>query len=151
MIAPSDCIVEPIPSVELRTVYDLALVTVLDVVDLAELVDRLARPRRVWIMIPAALVDGVIDQLAPLLDPGDVVIDGGNTFHRLDIARPRVQQFTMGMGSHICLGASLARAELQTMIGALVARFPSMRLLEEEPQYRDSLVLRGLKHLRVQL
>ena len=39
VIVPSDCIVEPIPSVELRTVYDLALVTVLDVLDLAEFVD----------------------------------------------------------------------------------------------------------------
>jgi len=79
-----DCVVT---DVDADAVAELAADGATGAGDLAELVDRLARPRRIWIMIPAALVDGVIAQLAPLLDPGDVVIDGGNTFHRLDIAR----------------------------------------------------------------
>jgi 6-phosphogluconate dehydrogenase len=54
---------------------------------LQELVARMARPRAVWVMVPAAIVDQVIDQLAPLLEPGDIVIDGGNSYYRDDIAR----------------------------------------------------------------
>jgi len=55
--------------------------------DLADLVSKTSAPRRIWIMIPAAFVDQVIDDLTPLLEPGDVVIDGGNTFYRHDIDR----------------------------------------------------------------
>ena len=45
---------------------------------LPDLVARLAKPRTVWLMIPAGAVDGVIAELAPLLEPGDVLVDGGN-------------------------------------------------------------------------
>jgi 6-phosphogluconate dehydrogenase len=54
---------------------------------LPELVAKLAAPRTVWIMIPAAAVDGVIDELAPLLAPGDTIIDGGNSHYRDDVRR----------------------------------------------------------------
>jgi 6-phosphogluconate dehydrogenase len=54
---------------------------------LEELVGKLERPRSVWIMIPAGFVDSTIDELIPLLGPGDVVIDGGNSFFEDDIAR----------------------------------------------------------------
>jgi 6-phosphogluconate dehydrogenase len=54
---------------------------------LAELVAALPAPRHLWIMVPAALVDRVIDELAPLLEPGDVLIDGGNSHFPDDIAR----------------------------------------------------------------
>lgn len=53
---------------------------------LAELVELLRPPRAVWIMIPAAAVDSVIDELAPQLTAGDTVIDGGNS-HFVDDAR----------------------------------------------------------------
>ncbi len=54
---------------------------------LAELVSKLERPRAICIMLPAALVDATIDELAPLLAPGDVLIDGGNSHYQDDIAR----------------------------------------------------------------
>jgi 6-phosphogluconate dehydrogenase len=54
---------------------------------LARFVEQLATPRAVWIMVPAAFVGGLIDQLAPLLAPDDVVIDGGNSYYRDDLAR----------------------------------------------------------------
>jgi len=54
---------------------------------LAELVDQLAPPRAIWIMVPAGIVDAVIAQLRPLLTAGDIVIDGGNSHYRNDIRR----------------------------------------------------------------
>ena len=53
----------------------------------ADLVAKLAPPRTVWLMIPAAVVDGAIDELAPLLQKGDVIVDGGNSSHADDLAR----------------------------------------------------------------
>ena len=58
--------------------------TVLD--DLAR---RLAKPRVVWLMVPAAAVDATLDALLPKLDAGDVVIDGGNSYYRDDIVRAK--------------------------------------------------------------
>ena len=52
-----------------------------------ELVAKLATPRVVWIMVPAAFVDDTIEALAPHLEAGDIVIDGGNSYYRDDIAR----------------------------------------------------------------
>ncbi len=54
---------------------------------LEELVEALPPPRAVWLMGPAALVGGIVDGLADLLEPGDVVIDGGNSSYRDDLAR----------------------------------------------------------------
>ena len=55
--------------------------------DLQKLVSMLATPRAVWLMVPAAAVDQVLDDLTPLLSKGDIVIDGGNSYYRDDIAR----------------------------------------------------------------
>lgn len=54
---------------------------------LATLVKGLAAPRVVWLMLPAALVDHELAQLMPLLAPGDIVIDGGNSYYHDDIRR----------------------------------------------------------------
>ncbi len=54
---------------------------------LAALVAALERPRALWIMVPAGTVDGVIQELRPLLSPGDVLIDGGNSHYHDDIRR----------------------------------------------------------------
>ncbi|HXY27694.1 MAG TPA: decarboxylating 6-phosphogluconate dehydrogenase [Acidimicrobiales bacterium] len=54
---------------------------------LADLVAKLERPRAVWLMLPAAIVQSTLDQLVPLLDADDAVIDGGNSYYRDDIAR----------------------------------------------------------------
>ena len=52
-----------------------------------DLIARLAPPRAVWLMVPAAVVDDAIRELAPLLRQGDIVIDGGNSHYRDDIRR----------------------------------------------------------------
>ena len=55
--------------------------------ELSRFVSRLTTPRAIWMMVPAAVVDPTLDALLPLLAPGDVVIDGGNSWYRDDIRR----------------------------------------------------------------
>ncbi|MFC7547156.1 phosphogluconate dehydrogenase (NAD(+)-dependent, decarboxylating) [Plantactinospora sp. GCM10030261] len=50
-----------------------------DVASLAELAEKLTGPRAVWVMVPAAVTDATIDELAGVLDEGDIIIDGGNS------------------------------------------------------------------------
>lgn len=54
---------------------------------LAELVANLQAPRVVWLMVPAAVVDATLDELVPLLEAGDVVVDGGNSHYQDDLRR----------------------------------------------------------------
>jgi 6-phosphogluconate dehydrogenase len=54
---------------------------------LQEFVGKLTPPRAIWVMVPAAFTDETLDQLAKLLQEGDVLIDGGNSYYRDDIAR----------------------------------------------------------------
>ena len=54
---------------------------------LADFVQKLAKPRAVWLMVPAAVVDKSIHDLLPLLEPGDTIIDGGNSYYIDDIRR----------------------------------------------------------------
>ena len=56
---------------------------------LQELVNQLEPPRKIWIMVPAAFVGGTLEQLVPLLDEGDTVIDGGNSWYHLDVDRSK--------------------------------------------------------------
>jgi len=54
---------------------------------LAEFVKKLSKPRAIWLMVPAAAVDSVLGSLKPLLESGDIVIDGGNSYYHDDIRR----------------------------------------------------------------
>ena len=61
---------------------------------LEDFVAKLEKPRAIWLMLPAAIVDSTLDRLVPLLDGDDAVIDGGNSYYRDDITalkrwRPR--------------------------------------------------------------
>jgi len=66
----------------------------------------------------------------------------------LDITRPNVKPLTFGGGIHFCLGAQLARIEAEIAISTLLRRIPELRLDNvENPQWRPTFVLRGLKAL----
>ncbi|MBN8952004.1 MULTISPECIES: phosphogluconate dehydrogenase (NAD(+)-dependent, decarboxylating) [unclassified Rhizobium] len=54
---------------------------------LADFVSKLAKPRVVWLMLPAAIVDQELATIVPLLEEGDIVIDGGNSYYHDDIRR----------------------------------------------------------------
>ena len=56
-------------------------------VSLEDFVTRMATPRAVWLMVPATVVDELLARLIPLLEAGDIVIDGGNSYYRDDIRR----------------------------------------------------------------
>ena len=64
---------------------------------LEDLVGKLTAPRAIWLMVPAGLVQDTLDRLVPLLAPGDIVIDGGNSYYRDDIHRAEALR---GKGIH---------------------------------------------------
>jgi 6-phosphogluconate dehydrogenase len=55
--------------------------------DLKEFVGMLSKPRAVWMMVPAGAVDKVLEEVVPMLDSGDIVVDGGNSYYHDDIRR----------------------------------------------------------------
>ena len=56
---------------------------------LEDFVAKLEKPRAIWLMLPAAIVQSTLEQLMPLLDAEDAVIDGGNSYYRDDITRAK--------------------------------------------------------------
>jgi 6-phosphogluconate dehydrogenase len=68
-----------------------------DSASVAEMVAKLAPPRAVWVMVPVQATDQVIDEIAGLLDEGDLIIDGGNSRFTDDLARaPRLAERGLG-------------------------------------------------------
>ncbi|MFZ5856922.1 MAG: phosphogluconate dehydrogenase (NAD(+)-dependent, decarboxylating) [Chloroflexota bacterium] len=71
----------------LQAIADLEKQGAKGAASLADLVADLTAPRVIWLMLPAAIVDAVLGELVPLLQAGDIVIDGGNSYYHDDIRR----------------------------------------------------------------
>ncbi|MDW3217770.1 MAG: cytochrome P450 [Acidimicrobiales bacterium] len=65
----------------------------------------------------------------------------------LDVGRPDCQPLSFGFGVHHCIGAALARVEAEVGLGALLDRFPDLRLVRDTPEWRKTIVFRGLVDL----
>ena len=72
-----------------KAVEELAKEKAVGASSFADFVKKLDKPRAVWLMVPAAVVDKTIDELLPLLDRGDILIDGGNSYYIDDIRRAK--------------------------------------------------------------
>ena len=81
-----DCVVFDVSA---KAVDDLIKEKAVGTASLGEVVERLARPRAIWLMVPAAAVDNAIEALLPKLDSGDILIDGGNSYYVDDIRRAK--------------------------------------------------------------
>ena len=71
-----------------RAVEELVDEKALGSSSLADLAKKLEKPRGVWLMVPAAVVDKTIADLLPALEAGDTIIDGGNSYYVDDIRPP---------------------------------------------------------------
>ena len=72
-----------------KTVEELVRENAVGAADLRDMVQKLNAPRAIWLMVPAAVVDKMISTLLPLLEPGDTIIDGGNSYYIDDIRRAK--------------------------------------------------------------
>src|SRR6516225_5003417 len=81
-----DCVVFDMSS---KAVADLVAEKATGSSSLEDLVKKLAKPRAVWLMVPAAVVDETIAKVVPSLEPGDILIDGGNSYYIDDIRRAK--------------------------------------------------------------
>jgi 6-phosphogluconate dehydrogenase len=82
--AGHECVVYDVQVEAIKKLLNPGIVGASSFEDLAA---RLAKPRAIWLMVPAAVVDQTLAMLVPLLEAGDIVIDGGNSYYRDDIRR----------------------------------------------------------------
>ena len=86
-----DCVVF---DVNPAAVSKIANAKILGSVSIADLVSKLARPRTVWLMVPAGVTGKAVEDVASHMEPGDIIIDGGNSYYRDDILRAETLKST---------------------------------------------------------
>ena len=114
------------------------------VAGVTEMVEKLAEPRVVWVMVQRSVVQTVLDELQPLLSSGDTIIEGGNTYYKDSIARARkaadegIQYLDVGVSG----GVEGARKGACMMIGGNRDTF-----LHYEQLFKDLCVADGYGHM----
>ncbi len=84
--AGHECVVYDISP---KTVQDLVQEKAVGSTSIADMISKMKKPRALWLMVPAAIVDKSISEILPLLEPGDIFIDGGNSYYIDDIRRAK--------------------------------------------------------------
>jgi 6-phosphogluconate dehydrogenase len=87
-----------------QAVNELVKEKAIGATSLADLVKRLEKPRAIWLMVPAAVVDDTIADLSRYLEAGDILIDGGNSYYVDDLRR--VKQLSSQMIHYVDVGTS---------------------------------------------
>ena len=118
---------------------------------LADLVRKLGKPRALWMMVPAAAVDPTLQALVPLLEPDDVVIDGGNSHYHDDIRRAAdlhtrglhyvdvgTSGGVWGMDRGYCLMIGGAEAAVRRLDPILAALAPGLGTVPRTPGRENS-------------
>ena len=72
-----------------KSIEDLRAKGAVGATSLVEFVSKLAKPRVIWLMVPAGVVDDTLEKISGLLESGDILIDGGNSYYHDDIRRAR--------------------------------------------------------------
>src|SRR5260370_19019499 len=86
LVGGHDCAVFDVSS---KAVEELVREEAVGASSLDDMVSKLSAQRAIWLMVPAAIVDKTIAELLPLLEPGDIGIDGGNSYYVDDIRRAK--------------------------------------------------------------
>jgi len=115
---------------------------------LADLVGKLAKPRAVWLMIPAGVVEKTIAEIAPHLESGDILIDGGNSYYIDDIRRAKelapkgIQYVDVGTSGGVwglergyCMMIGGAEAAVKHLDPIFKAIAPGMGEIDRTPGY----------------
>jgi 6-phosphogluconate dehydrogenase len=129
-----------------KAVAELVAEKATGAISLADLVTKLEAPRAVWLMVPAAAVDETIAELAPLLDRGDILIDGGNSYYVDDLRRARelaekgIHYVDVGTSGGVwglergyCMMIGGETAAVQRLGPVFAALAPGMGVIERTP------------------
>jgi cytochrome P450 len=105
-----------------------------------------------WPAEPVTIEDTVIEPGTPvrlLLGSANRDPDRYEEPDRFDIHRKSIRHLAFGRGLHVCLGSALGRLEAQIVVPAVLRRFPDLALVDDEPTWRPSFVVRQLATLAV--
>ncbi len=105
-----------------------------------------------WPSEPVTIEDTVIEPGTPirlLLGSANRDPDRYEDPDRFDIHRQSIRHLAFGRGLHVCLGSALGRLEAQIVVPAVLRRFPDLALVDDEPHWRPSFVVRQLATLPV--
>lgn len=107
--------------------------------EISELVSKLELPRKIWLMVPHSAVDGVLDELVPKLNEGDLIIEGGNSFYKESVKRGKElsQKGIKFLDAGVSGGPGGARNGACVMIGG------DRKVFEENEEIFKSISLPG--------